>query len=142
MRRMRRMSLPNNPPAGHNNFASYKKMLGAVFGNMFIFLILFLALWVLISMWIARRVNLPLMAVIFLGFIPYVNRFSAVILLICAVLNYDLGQYLNLSNQGYISSSMSMAPKSFPSNPYMQLQNSIPPTYNTKAFPPTYNAKA
>jgi len=115
-------------------------MLGAVFGNMFIFLILFLVIWVLISMWIARRVNLPLMIVIPLGFIPYVNRFSTVILFICAILNYDLGQYVNLSNQGYIPSGMSMAPKSFPSNPYMP--NSFPATYNTKALPPTYNAKA
>ena len=91
-------------------------------------------------MWIARRVNLPLIAVILLGFIPYVNRISAIVLLICAILNYDLGKYVNLSNSSYIPSSelstnMSnpafKAPKSFP-----PLPKSIPQPIAESFSPP------
>ena len=64
------------------------------------FIILFLVIWILFSIWIARRVNLPLIAVILLGFIPYVNRVSTVVLLICAILNYDLGKFVNTKTTG------------------------------------------
>ena len=114
-------------------------MLDAISGSLFIFIILFLVIWILLSMWIARRVNLPLISVILLGFIPYVNSVSTVVLLICAILNYDLGKFVNLSNSSYVPSSGSSenmsnpvfkAPKSFPPPP-----KAIPQP-KAKSFPP------
>lgn len=101
-------------------------MLDSIFGSFFVLILLFLVIWILLSMWIASRVNLPLIAVILLGFIPYVNRVSTVVLLICAILNYDLGKFVNLTNSSYVPSSgsspnmnnlQSKAPKSFPPPP-------------------------
>lgn len=98
-------------------------MIGSIFESFLIFIILFLVIWSLLSMWIAGRVNLPLFTVILLGFIPYFNRVSTVVLLICAILNYDLGKFVNLSSSSYVPSSgltvkmsnpLFKAPKSFP----------------------------
>ena len=99
-------------------------MAAAVFGAVIIFIIIMISLWVLLAMWIARRINTPLWFVIVSVFVPYANYVVCPVLLICAILNYNVGQHINLSNSGYVSSSN------------MQQYQQIPTMFPTNTMPP------
>lgn len=60
-----------------------------------LFIILFLALWVLIVKWIADRTNLPVAAVILVSLIPYhIGQGILLLLFVLAIFEYDVGSML------------------------------------------------
>jgi len=117
-------------------------MLRAAFGAAIIFIIIMISLWVLLAMWIARRTNTPLWFVIVSVFVPYANYVVCPVLLICAILNYNVGQHINLSNSGYFSNSnmqqFQQIPTMFPTNtmPGFQQPPMPPKSMPPKSMPP------
>ena len=70
-------------------------------------IIIFLAIWFFIAKWIASRVNLPTVAVVLIGLVPYVGQLLSFILLILAIMNYDVGAHFNKTGtKGEVSEKM------------------------------------